>query len=297
MFFDAHAHLASSPKSYSDINSVITTARKKGVERIVDAAIDLETSEEVLALHSKFPNTVIPTIGIQPEKLVPGSDIYDEKIDSSKAIESIVKELRVIYEKGEGKYKAIGECGLDYYWLEEDSKISVDSKVKSQSLQKELFRKQIEFAYRVNLPVIVHSRGAEDECLKTILKVLTNGKDSYDKKAKNSNIKVLFHSFTGSIETAKRIFEEGYYISFNGILTYPKADDIREIFKIGWCNYREQVLSETDSPYLPPQSKRGGICVPKDVIEVVEEMSKVINTEMSIVSKDIFQNAISFYGL
>ena len=287
MFFDAHAHLASSPKSYSDISSVITTARTKGVERIVDAAIDLETSVEVLALHSKCPNTVIPTIGIQPEKLVPGSDIYDEKIDSSKAIESIVKELRVIYEKGEGKYKAIGECGLDYYWLEKDSKISLDSKVKLQSLQKELFRKQIEFAYSVNLPVIVHSRGAEDECLKTILK----------SRVVNSNIKFLFHSFTGTTNTAKKIFEEGYHISFNGIITYPKADDIREIFKIGWGNYRELVLSETDSPYLPPQSKRGSICEPKDVIEVVEGMSKVINTDMSIVSNTVFQNALSLYSL
>jgi len=105
---------------------------------------------------------------------------------------------------------------------------------------------------------------------------------------------VLFHSFTGSIETAQKVLESGYYISFNVILTYPNADDIREIFKFAWKNYPEQILSETDAPLLAPQGKRGEICYPTDVSHVVTRMTEIAGEETE---QRIFQNAVRFYGI
>src|SRR5690606_27396703 len=140
--------------------------------------------------------------------------------------EAQIAELKEVFRRGEGAFKAISECGLDYFWIK---KLDEAEKKRIKELQQTLFRKQIELAQEVQLPIVVHSRGAEKECLEVL-------KDYMLKK-----IKVLFHSFTGGVEIAKEIYKRGYFISFNGILTYKSASEVREMFVLGWKNYKAQL--------------------------------------------------------
>jgi len=282
MYFDSHAHIASSPKAYDDIHAVIKRACDCGVERIVDAAIDIKTSKAVLQMSQIYPNLIIPTLGLQPELLIPGSDIYLKSFD----IGLEIKKLREFYFEDEGQFKAVGECGLDYYWV--DKLLDRKQQSKVRGLQRILLKQQIEFAKEVKLPLIVHSRGAEEECLQIINSKL---------KVKDSKVRILFHSYTGDLEIARRIFEAGYYISFNGILTYASAEDIRTIFRLGWKSFRKQVLSETDSPYLVPRGGKGRVCEPGDVKFVVEEMANLIGESVEDVAYTIFENAERFYSI
>jgi TatD DNase family protein len=285
MFFDSHAHIASSSQSYADIDAVIKRAREAGLIKIVDAAIDIKTSKAVLDFHFKYPDFVIPTIGLQPELLIPGSDIYDQELD----INLEIRKLKELYDCNEGKFKAVGECGLDYYWIERGKRIaSSKQRNRIKGLQRILFKEQIDFAREVRLPLIVHSRGAEEECLKIINSKL---------KIQNSKLNVLFHCYTGSLDVARKIFEDGYYISFNNILTYPKASDIWEILKLGWSKFRKQVLSETDSPYLPPQHRRGEICEPRDVVYVIKEMARIVDETCDNIATQTMENASVFYSV
>ncbi|MBU0975220.1 MAG: TatD family hydrolase [Patescibacteria group bacterium] len=293
---DSHAHLASSPQSYSSISEAIQRAVSAGVERIIDTAIDLDTSQAVLSLHDKYPDIIIPTIGLLPELLVPGSDIYDQ------TIKSIMNKLKTVFEIGRDKFKAVGECGLDYYWLERSEQLTAKHPAcagrrnRSKGLQEELFRRQVEFAKEVDLPLVIHSRGAEEECLSIVNDQLS--KDKF-------GIKAFFHSFTGGLRTAEAVWEAGHYISFNGIITYSRAEEIREIFKLGWKKYRQQILAETDSPYLVPSNRRNvqgqsfesTVCEPSDVKWVIERMAKLAEVSFEQMDNVTAGNSIRFYNL
>lgn len=282
-YFDSHAHIASSPKKYKNISQVIERAKEAGVIKIVDSAIDIQTSKAVLKLHLRFPDLIIPTLGLHPELLIPGADVYVENLD----IDSEVEKLKSLYFDNKSKYKAIGECGLDYYWIVNSKKrIANGGKLSIVKHQRLLFKKQIEFAKEVQLPLVVHSRGAEEECLEAVSRQLLA-----------ESCKVLFHSFTGDIKIAQKVFEAGYYISFNGIITYPSAESIREIFKFGWEDFRHLILTETDSPYLAPQIKRGEICEPADVRSVVEKMAEISNASLDGIAKVAVINAKKFYNI
>ncbi|MDD3648297.1 MAG: TatD family hydrolase [Candidatus Dojkabacteria bacterium] len=289
---DAHAHIASSPKSYPSVSELIKRAKDAGVSTIVDAAIDLDTSQAVLKLHKEYPEIIIPTIGLQPELLIPGSDIYDRTIASVDSIKGVLEKVKNQYTKGEGKYKAVGECGLDYYWLEKSEQLTAEQRNSSKDLQEALFRRQIEFAGDVRLPLVVHSRGAEAECLSMINDQLPMIK-----------LRALFHSFTGDLKTAEAVWKSGHYISFNGIITYSRAQDIREIFKFGWERYREQILAETDSPYLIPSNRKklygqdDKTSEPADVRWVVGKMAGLTGISLKEMDSIINKNTIRFYDI
>ncbi|MBN2015476.1 TatD family hydrolase [Candidatus Dojkabacteria bacterium] len=291
MYFDSHAHIASSPKKYKDIREVIQRAIEANVVKTVDASVDIETSRAVLKFSSRYPEFIIPTIGLHPELLIPGSDIYKKKAD----IDGWIKELRQICSDNKESIGAIGECGLDYYWIDKSEQLAANSlqlsskkKNEIKKLQVTLFEKQIELANESRLPLVVHSRGAEREVLDEINAKL---------KAEGCRLKALFHCFTGEKRVAKNVFEAGYHISFNGILTYPNAGNIREIFELGWNRYRDQVLAETDAPYCAPQKIRGQVCEPADVRYVVNKMAEIVSVETSEVAEVTKRNAMEFYNL
>jgi TatD family hydrolase len=246
--------------------------------------------------------------------------------------------LKQIVAENKGVIGAIGECGLDYYWLERGEKRKAKSEIQMiKSQQVDLFRKQIELAKRYELPIVVHSRGAEEECLSIINRqsaCLAGRQAIFNKKTGVNQQKVLFHCYTGDRRIAESIFEAGYYISFNGILTYKNADDIREIFKFGWKNYRNLILAETDAPYLKPRCMvqpkaveptarrvQGGapeptggsfelaggesrvqrrgveptVCEPRDVVYVVEKMAEIVGLDTREVAEVTVRNAVEFY--
>jgi len=293
MYIDSHAHIATSKKLLDQVDSIITDAKKQKISYIVDSSHDAETSERALQLSRRYRDILLPTIGIHPEMVTPGSDIYREDFD----ITEEMKRLKALFHKGKDEFVAVGECGLDFYWIERKSELR-SHKSELKKIQEEVFRSQVLFAQEVDLPLVVHSRGAESECLR-ILKLKINN-PAYAKATAGKQklkVKVLFHSYTGSIEIAKKIFEAGYYISFNNIISYPKSDEIRQIFKFGWKKYRGQILSETDAPYLPPQHKRGETCFPSDIRYVVEKMSEISGDSVGTIAKITVENAKNFYSI
>ena len=290
-YFDAHAHISSFDKYYGSIESLLKTCEKEGITKIVDTAIDLKTSIKVLDNFNKFPDLIIPVCGLHPEILIPGSDIYNSKFDGDKDFENFKKFFN------KNNIKAIGECGLDYYWLDRNKELNEIQKSEIKQKQVELFTRLIILSNINNLPLVIHSRGAEKECL-SIVNLLFYAKAS---KSKQMTIpkrpKILFHCFTGDIRLAEEILKAGYYISFNGILTYKSGDNIRKILKLAWEKYRDLILVETDSPYLSPIPVKGEICKPYFIKYTIQAVSKIVNIRDQIVSDTVNSNASEFFKI
>jgi len=290
-YFDVHAHIASEEDVYKDLDKVLKRAFDSGVIKVVDSGYDIQSSKQALALSERYEN-VLATCGLQPELLIPGSDVYNEKLN----IQEELDKLKDLYSANENKFVAIGECGLDYYWLNNGS-ISCSEVKEIKAKQKELFKSQIELAMESNAPLVVHSRGAEEECL-SIINLLFYAKASKSKqRISMKSPKVLFHSYTGDMATAKKVFKKGYYISFNGILTYSKAEEIRELFRFAWETHSDLVLSETDSPFLAPSQSGSKVCEPAFIRYTVGKMADIVGEKKEKISKRLIQNAQTFYSL
>lgn len=168
------------------------------------------------------------------------------------------------------KIVGIGEIGLDYYW---DKSFN--------DLQKEVFIKQIKLANELNLPISIHDREAH--------------KDTYDiLKEYNKNSKIIMHCFSGSVEFAKECVKEGWYIALGGVVTFKNAIKMKEVAK----NIPiENLLLETDAPYLTPVPYRGKTNQPAYVRYVAEEIAKLRNTSFEEIDKITTQNAERVFNI
>ena len=167
------------------------------------------------------------------------------------------------------KIVALGEIGIDYHWTKENS----DKQVY-------YFKKQLELAKKYDLPVIVHSRKASQEVFDII-------KDSGVRKGS-------MHCYSGSLELAKEYIKLGFYIGIDGPITYPnnkKGIDI--ITNIP----EEKLLLETDSPYLPPESKRGEVNTPLNLSEIASKVSEVRNIPVEEILEITYNNANKLFDL
>ncbi|MBT4936368.1 TatD family hydrolase [Candidatus Peregrinibacteria bacterium] len=167
------------------------------------------------------------------------------------------------------KCKAVGECGFDFYYTRD-----------SESVQEEAFVKQIELSKKYKLPLIIHTRDAGDKTLEFL------------KKYKVSNFVV--HCFTETPEFAKEIIKLGGMSSFGGIITYPKADSVREALSLIPI---ENIMLETDCPFLAPQSVRGKTNEPKYVPEIAEKVAELRGMSFEEVAKVTTKNAESFFNI
>lgn len=276
---DSHAHISSS-SLWKDLDSIVAQIAANGIVKIVDASVDCETSKRAAGIYKKYPEVFIPTIGIHPEILVPGSDLYDKNFN----VENEFTNLKNVYNSNPNTFKAVGEVGLDYYWLDKNQNLSDLQKEQSESLQKDLLELQLKFAVEAGLLLVIHSRGTQGEGFGFVEKIVGN------------SIPVEFHSFTEGLPELKGILEQGYYVSFNAIVTYPKADNVRELFKFAWNNFPKQVLVETDAPLLAPQSKRGQTCKPYDIIEICEKLSEIVGMSLKKITGIIYDNSLRFFN-
>ena len=180
------------------------------------------------------------------------------------------KELSWIYKLAQNKKViAIGEIGLDYYWTTE-----------YKELQKEYFHKQLDIAKELNLPVIIHARDAQF--------------DSFSIVEAHPDVIGVFHCFGGSLEMAQRLIKLGYYIGVGGVLTFKNAKEIKRVVDgISLDN----MLSETDSPYLAPHPHRGELNHPGYTKYVVEEIAKRKDMSFEDVCKILETNANSLFRL
>lgn len=197
------------------------------------------------------------TIGIHPQYVEYGENIGD---------------LRKVYvENSKDKIVAVGEIGLDYHYTKE-----------FKEEQKKLFKDQLEFAYEVGLPVQIHSRDASIDTVEVL--------ESTDKKPE----KIMFHCFDLNEQTAKYIIEKGYKISVGGNITYKRTDTAIRVIKEMPI---ENIMTETDSPYLSPVPHRGEKNESLNISYVIERIAEIKEMDRDEVAKILYNNAVVFYGL
>ena len=198
----------------ADRDALLASMPEKNVGLIVNPGCDLPSSRMAVALAEKF-DFVYAAVGIHPENC---GDFVPEQID---ALRNLAKNPRVV---------AIGEIGLDYYW--EDN--------PPRAFQQTVFRKQLALAAELDLPVIVHDREAHGDCLAIIREFPT--------------VTGVFHCFSGSPEMATELLKRGWYLGFDGPITYKNAKRAPEVAAV---TPLERIVVETDAPYMAPVPMRG----------------------------------------
>lgn len=246
---DTHCHL-----SLLDSDELELTLRDGSLEYLITVGYDLETSQKAIELADSNQK-VFCAIGFHPHD----AESCDIKWLKEKALSS-------------KKVKAIGETGLDFY-----------KNYSPPHIQEESFRKHIRLARELGLPLVVHSRQADQETLKIL------------KEERAHETGGVMHCFTGSYEFMMACVDMGFYISFSGILTYPGAKELRLVAS---KTPTTRIVIETDSPYLPPQPKRGQKNTPKNLIYVAEELSKLVpNSNLEDIIRMTSQNAKKLFNL
>ncbi len=211
--FDTHAHYDDEAFN-EDREDVIKQIQENGVIGVLNAGASLEGCRDSVKLANEY-KMFYASVGIHPS--------YADKVT-----DSVIEELRELSKNK--KVKAIGEIGLDYYY--EDN--------PAREVQKEAFRKQMQLAEELNLPVVIHDRDAH--------------KDTLDILKEFPNVNGTIHCFSGSVEFAKECIALGYYIGFTGVLTFKNA---RKLVEVCESIPLDRMLVETDCPYMAPTPNRG----------------------------------------
>lgn len=275
MLIDTHAHLMF-PDFDEDREGVLMRAREAGLEKIVNVGCGAASSELSMKMAKEDKGDFLyATLGLHPYDALDMSD------------ELLAKWEKWISE--EKKIVAIGETGLDYFKSEVDPE-----------KQKFSFRKHLELAVKVGLPVIVHNRAADEDCL-SLLKEFSCDGDAYKKIvqecARNENnmiepVRAVFHCYGSTLEFARMVWAAGFMTSFTGIITYPSAKELREVVKEAPL---DRFMVETDCPYLAPQGHRGKRNEPAYVVETAEKISEVKGLSVSEVEKLAMENSKKFF--
>lgn len=281
---DSHAHLYS-PQLVNKYDSVIRRFTDGGGCAVVNSSTDFESSLTVLGQASKY-QAVYPALAIHPEVLIPGSEIYISEANQ-KWIGQNVERVVDLLEKNQ-EVVALGECGLDYYWIK---KQRLPEASKLYDLQKDLLGRQIEISKTLDLPMIIHCRDQDDDkqAESEILELIV--------KKGGGCTKGVFHSYTGSQSYLEDILDLGFYVSFNGIITYRSGDNVRELLEMVPM---ERILLETDSPYLVPNKRRSSgvdVCEPLFVDEVAEKTARIKGVSVENVWSSVYENFETLFGV
>lgn len=240
MLIDSHCHLDYFVEA--EIESIIGRAREAGVARMVTIGTRFAQAEAVKALAERFPDTVWGTIGIHPH------NAGEHPLPSVEDLMALADHPRII---------GIGESGLDYFYDK-----------SPRDVQAEGFRRHIRAARATGLPLVIHARQADDDIL-AILREERAGGGPFD---------FLLHCFSSGRDLAEQAVEMGGYVSFSGILTFPKSPEIREIAR---DLPEDRLLVETDAPYLAPVPLRGKRCEPAHVAHTARVLAEVRGVDMA----------------
>lgn len=244
MLIDTHTHLDDA-RYETDREAMIARARAAGVEAMISVGCDLSTSRSAVVLSDRY-SFVFASIGVHPHEVKHiGDTWYDD-------FRQLAKNKKVV---------AYGEIGLDYHYNHSPQKI-----------QRDRFREQIQLARELTLPIIIHTREAQEDTI-TILK-----------EEKASEVGGVFHCFSGDALLAKDALDLGFYLSFSGILTFQNATALREIAKNAPL---DRVLIETDCPYLSPVPHRGKRNEPAYVEQVAKQLAAIHTDKQTLTPEEI----------
>ena len=245
-FIDTHCHL---DKLESNPEETVEEAKQEGVKTMVTISVDEESFDFVSKAVKQFKD-VYGTVGIHP---------HDASEFSPKLEKSILKMARE-----QDKLIAIGETGLDYHYMNSSSED-----------QQFAFRKQLQIAVEVNLPVVLHTREAETDTINILKEIPVPALG-------------VAHSFTSSLMMAKTLLDMGWYLGINGIVTFKNAEDLREIVR--WIPM-DRLLLETDSPFLAPIPFRGKPNKPAHIPIIASFVAELRNITIEHLAEKTSENA------
>ncbi len=234
---DSHCHLDHEPL-FSNLDDIILRSKNIGIKKILTICTTLESFIKIKEIVNK-DKIIFGTFGIHPH------EAKTNKITTELIINEISNNKKII---------GIGETGLDFYYNH-----------SNQTDQIESFEKHINAAMKLDIPLIVHSRNAEEKTL-----------DIFN-QYKNKNLKILMHCFTGSKKFAEKLIDFNAYFSASGIVTFKNSIELQETFKF---IPSDRLLIETDSPYLSPEPNRGKKNEPSFIKHTAEKLALI--KDMSI---------------
>ncbi|NOK61166.1 MAG: TatD family deoxyribonuclease [Chloroflexi bacterium AL-W] len=252
-FIDTHVHLHLTQFD-ADRETIIEHAHTAGVQRMVEIGYDLVSSRAAVQLAEQHTE-LYAVVGIQPH--------YAAEADASwlAEIQHLAQHPKVV---------AIGEIGLDYYHDR-----------APHERQEQLFREQIALARELNLPVVIHSRDAQEDTIRILRDAACNQPG-------------IMHSFSGDWAYAEACLEVGFYLSFSGPVTFSKATALHHVAQHAPL---DRILTETDSPYLSPHPFRGKRNEPARVRLVTERIAKLRAMTVADVADTVWQNASTIFRL
>jgi TatD DNase family protein len=269
MYIDSHAHLFQEDFA-GDLHDAIVRSADAGVDRIVVPGTNLATSREALELADHY-DSIYACVGIHPHEAHTATDAILAEIESMASHPKVV---------------AIGEIGLDYHY-----------DFSPRDRQQSAFEAQIELAIRRDLPIVVHTRESLENTLEIVERVLHKRPSWRNRRTmvegSTALTKGVFHCFTGSSSDAARLFRDGFFVSYPGIVTFKNSPVVPTLKEIGFAN----ILLETDSPYMAPVPLRGKRNEPANIIHIGEKLSEYFDTNEEEIAKVTSQNADKLFGL
>jgi TatD DNase family protein len=257
---DSHAHLEIVTDSAPDsdaVKKVLDDAKAAGVDRIVQVGYSAEQSKWCVAAAEHFGDRVLAAVALHPNE----APIVADMEADLKIIEELAAHPRV---------RAIGETGLDYF----------RTPPELRKRQQDSFKWHIELAKKTNKALIIHDRDSHDDVLSILLEV-------------GAPEKTVFHCFSGDVAMAKICIDRGYVLSFAGTLTFKNAPELREAVKL--VPY-QQLLVETDSPFLAPMPNRGALNTPAQIANIVRAMAEERNESVATLAQALSDNAERIFG-
>ena len=251
---DTHAHL-DFPELYSKLDLIIENAKNQNVLKIITISTNLNKIGKIIQISNDY-DLVYFTVGVHPNEVLKDKDYKNYSL-----ISDISNNLKCV---------GIGECGLDYHFGNED-----------KDKQKLSFITQIKVARDKKLPLIIHSRDADEDMIDIL-------QDEYKKGA----FKAILHCFSSGKDLALCGLDLGFYISFSGIVTFKSAKLIQEIACIV---PKDRILVETDAPYLAPSPYRGSVNEPKNCFYTAKFLSEIRNSDFNDFTNHLCMNSLRIF--
>ncbi len=266
---DTHCHLDYN-KFDSDREEVIRRAEDSGLVRILVPGLDHRSSAAAVRL-AESTVSVYAAVGFHPTDLDKFSESAFQKI------KDLARHPKVV---------AIGEIGLDYYWVKESDK---------RTFQREMLKRQLQFAKEINKPVVIHMREEGDAwtgaASSDLLEILTEWQGNLTSPLRERP--GALHSFNGDLETAQKALALNFYIGITGPVTYPKAEKKREIVR---QLPLDRILIETDAPFLPPVPHRGKRNEPAYVLHIADKIAETHSKSPAEVAAITTSNATRLFA-
>jgi TatD DNase family protein len=260
MWIDSHCHITADDFR-EDRDDVLERASRSGVETVIaiGAGYGIEHNERALELAARDPR-VFATVGVHPHD----ADKLDD--EGRKRLRSWLAAARVV---------AVGECGLDYYYMN-----------SPREAQREVFAEQVALAREVDLPVSIHVRSRDGDAYEDLLAIW--------QREGGGEVEGVLHCYTHDLPFARRALDEGLYISFSGILTFKRAQDLRDVAK---ALPSDRILVETDAPLLSPEGFRGKRNEPCRVRKIGAALAESRGRPLEEIARETTENSRRLFRL